>query len=268
MSKDDCSWSLPPEPLTLPPDQVHVWQASLVQLPETVRRLGQTLSEAELARAARFHFERDRQAFIVARGALRLLVAGYLICAPDDVQFTYGPHQKPALAHPETRPQLYFNVSHSHRQALFAFNWGREIGVDIEQIRPLSDDEAIARRFFSARDYETFIALPDHLRAEGFFNCWTRKEAYIKALGDGLTHPLDAFDVTLKPGDPARLLAVRGAPDEVARWSMTALTPASGYSAALVIEGHNWQLACWQWAATEDENSGNSGEFGGTGRNW
>lgn len=249
MTQPSCLWSSPPLHLALTTDEVHVWRASLDQPESVLRRLRTTLSADEAARAARFHFERDRRRFTVARGVLRAILARYLDLAPEDIQFSYGPQNKPALADTRQNNNLQFNLSHSQNQALYAFARHREIGVDIEQIRTMCDAEGIARRFFSARENVVFQALPLQQRDEGFFNCWTRKEAYIKALGDGLSHPLDTFDVSLRPGEPAALLAVRGDSGEVSRWSIRALTPVPGYVAALVVEGHGWTLKCWHWEA-------------------
>ena len=252
----DCLWHTPPKQLLLPMDEAHVWRASLHQPEAVFQLLQKTLSADEVERAARFHFERDRRRYIIGRGILRAILAGYLNRPPGDIQFSYGPQNKPALAaaSPKNnlsrkRTYLQFNLSHSHDQALYAFARRREVGVDLEQLRPLPDRDDIAGRFFSARENTIFQALPPLQREEGFFNCWTRKEAYIKALGDGLAHPLGDFDVTLRPGEPAVLLAVKRSPDEVSRWSMRALTPFPGYVAALVVEGHDWRLQCWDWGA-------------------
>jgi 4'-phosphopantetheinyl transferase len=242
----DPTWRTPPAELTLTPGSIHIWRAALEQPASVLAQLARTLSPDESARAARFHFERDQRHFTVGRGILRNLLAGYLSLPPAALAFTYGPQNKPTLA-TSLSVDLRFNLSHSHGQALFAFTIGREIGVDLEAIRRLDDAAAIARRFFSAQEYTTLMSLPTGQQPEGFFNCWTRKEAYIKALGQGLSHPLNAFDVSLKPGEPAALLAVRGDPHEVARWSMLALTPVAGYVAALVVEGHGGLVQCWSW---------------------
>jgi len=250
MTEQGCLWRSPPEQVILGADEVHLWRVALDQPAAVLQGLGQTLAADEAARAARFYFDRDRRHFTAGRGMLRLLLAQYLDLAPDVIRFTYGPQNKPALAEAMRpaeagRGPLQFNLSHSHGQALYAFTWGREIGVDLEQVRPMPDAESIAGRFFSARDYATFLTLPATQRDEGFFNCWTRKEAYIKALGEGLSHPLDRFDVSLRPGEPAQLLAVAEAPEEVERWSMRSLKPVFGYVAALVVEGRDWSLRCW-----------------------
>ena len=141
---------------------------------------------------------------------------------------------------------LRFNLSHSQGLALYAVTRGREIGVDLECIRPISDAEQIAERFFSAHENAVFRTIPAHEKPKAFFNCWTRKEAYLKALGDGLARPLDEFDVSLAPGEPAKLLRIEGAPQEASRWSLNRLEPGSGYVAALAVEGYGYQLKCWQ----------------------
>jgi 4'-phosphopantetheinyl transferase len=166
---------------------------------------------------------------------------------PSQLRFRYNRYGKPALAGELAEDWLRFNLSHSHGLALYAFTENREIGVDLEFIRPELAGEEIARRFFSSAEAAELAALPSHLRTEAFFNCWTRKEAYIKARGKGLSLPLDQFDVSLAPGKPAALLRARGEPDESSRWSLTALAPAQGYVAALAVEGHAYQLRCWRW---------------------
>ena len=142
---------------------------------------------------------------------------------------------------------IRFNLSHSHGKALYAVSRGREIGVDLEFIRGDLEAEQIAERFFSHSEIETLRALPLSLRKHAFFLCWTRKEAYIKARGEGLSLPLDQFDVSLIPGEPAALLSTQSDSDEALRWSLRNLTPASGYAAALATEGRDWTLSCWQW---------------------
>ncbi len=240
-------WLLPPEGLPTWGADVHVWLAELEQPAHLVQRLAGILASTELLRAQRFRFERDKRHFIVARGALRSILSLYLQIVPAQIQFTYGPRGKPALAAACDDGRLRFNVSHSHELALFAVTRDREIGVDIEFMRPLDDAESIATHFFSINEQMVLRSLPAHLKHQGFFNCWTRKEAYIKATGEGLFQPLDEFDVSLAPGEPAQLLAVRGKPDEAQRWTFQALQPPAGYAAALAVEGSNWQLSCWQW---------------------
>ena len=229
--------------LTLSEDAVQVWHVFLIQ-PETVRqRLEQILSTDERNRASKFYFERDKRGFIIGRGMLRMLLGAYLDCEPRQLEFCYGDHGKPALVQkPANGKILHFNVSHTKELAVFAFSWNRELGIDVEYIRIMQDADQIAKRFFSAREYKVLQTLPASQKMQGFFNCWTRKEAYLKALGDGLARPLDEFEVSLLPGEAASLLHVVGRPEEISRWRLEAFTPAPGYVAAIAGEGPNWLL--------------------------
>jgi 4'-phosphopantetheinyl transferase len=179
---------------------------------------------------------------------LRIILGHYLNLEPDQVRFIYGAQGKPALASRRGQDSLDLNLSHSQELALFAVTRRRRVGVDLECIRPIAEAEQIAARTFSAQEYQVWRTLPEAAKQEAFFHCWTRKEAYIKAIGDGLSRPLDRFDVSLAPGEPARLLNVAGHPEEATRWSLKELTPAPGYVAALAVEGHGWHLMRWQWA--------------------
>lgn len=224
----------------LAPDEVHVWQIWLEQPVNVRQSLAVGLSAKEIERAGRFYFERHRSHFIVAHGFMRMILGRYLEVAPAQVQFTFGAHGKPALA--DHGRDLRFNLSHTGELALLAVSHGREVGVDIEQVRSLDDAATIAARFFSAAENRAWLAVPDEQKAVAFFNAWTRKEAFIKALGDGLSYPLDRFDVSLTPGEPARLLRVAGEPEATARWRIEALEPAPGYAAAVAVAGHDWRL--------------------------
>jgi 4'-phosphopantetheinyl transferase len=226
---------------------VHVWCASLDQEALQLQNLKCTLTTDELSRAERFYFQRDREHFIVARGLLRAILSLYLETAPDQVRFSYGPRGKPALAITSGKDRLCFNLSHAGGLALYAVAKGREVGIDLECSRPIPDAEQIAKRFFSPRENTVLQTIPSIMKQEAFFNCWTRKEAYIKATGDGLARPLDQFDVSLRPGEPAKLLSVDGDAREASRWSLRELTPAPSYLAAIAVEGHGWRLACWCW---------------------
>lgn len=247
MTPSDQVWNVPSAALTLSNHDVHVWRTSLELGADHVQRLRRTLSADEIVRAERFHFEKDRRHFIIARGVLRIILSRYLGLGPHQLGFCYSSYGKPALATAPGRDWLRFNVSHSHELALYAITRGREVGIDVEYMRDSVATDMIAERYFSPREVTTFRALPASQRREAFFTCWTRKEAYIKARGEGLSFPLDRFDVSLVPGEPPALLRTLGDPHEAARWSLAALTPGTGYAAALVVEGHGWQLTCWQW---------------------
>jgi 4'-phosphopantetheinyl transferase len=249
-------WRPAPETLTLHSDEVHVWRSPLDLSEADVYRLWSILAGDERQRAERYFFEKDRRHFVAARGLLRVLLGRYLIQAPQQLRFTYGSHGKPALA-TDTRGQpLYFNVSHSHGLALYALTRGRELGVDVERIRPAVAQETIAEHFFSSREVTVLRALPIALQSTAFFACWTRKEAYIKAKGDGLALPLDQFDVSLAPGEPAALLHTAWDPQEAARWAMQDLAPAPDYRAAVAVAGHDWRLMCWDGPAAYIDAAG------------
>jgi 4'-phosphopantetheinyl transferase len=241
-------WSASPPLLLLGANQVHVWCVALDQPDSRVRSLWHTLAPDEQGRAERFHFRRDREHFIIARGLLRQLIGRYLGIEAHRLRFCYNSYGKPGLAEELNPSPISFNLSHSQGLALFAFTHQRELGVDIEYVRPEVVKERIAEHFFSRQEVAVLRALPAAMQAEAFFNCWTRKEAYVKAKGEGLSLPLDQFDVSLTPGDEAALLATRGDPREASRWSLQALHPAPDYIGALALEGHRPELKCWRWS--------------------
>jgi 4'-phosphopantetheinyl transferase len=240
-------WRTPPETLVLGSDEVHVWRATLDQTPSQRQRFLHNLAADEQARAERFYFERDREHFIVARGVLRAILGGYLNRMPACLSFSYSSHGKPALAGESDGDAIRFNVSHSQGVALYAVTRGREVGIDLERIRFDLAVAEIAEGFFSRREVATLRTLPTEAQSQAFFRCWTRKEAYIKARGEGLSLPLDEFDVSLAPGEPAAVLGTQQDPSEASRWSLRELTPAPGYVAALAVAGHGWSLTYWQW---------------------
>jgi 4'-phosphopantetheinyl transferase len=246
---------LAPKTPVLSSDEVHVWCAELDQTASRVHNLQQTLDGNERARAERFYFKRDRNHFIVAHGLLRVILSRYLNIEPGDLRFCYSPYGKPMLAKEFDGDRLRFNLSHSHSLVLYAVTRARDIGIDIERIRPDLAYEQIAEGFFSPREVAALRTVPTSRQLGAFFNCWTRKEAYIKARGEGLSLPLDRFDVSLAPGEPAILLSTVGDPHETSRWSLRELDLAPGYVAALAVEGHDWRLKCWQWAEADPVTS-------------
>jgi 4'-phosphopantetheinyl transferase len=240
-------WQPPPISFDLPPDYLHVWRVPQDVPVDTLARYWPLLSADEQARANRFRFARDKNHYVVARAVLRLLNGRYLSIPPQQIQFTYTEYDNPALASIHSESRLQFNVSHSGGLAMMAFCRDEEVGIDVEKRRPLADGEQIAERFFSKSETAVFKSLPPEQRNEAFFNCWTRKEAYIKAIGEGLSCPLDVFDVTLKPGEPARLLRIRGSAEAAAAWSMFSLEPQAGFVTAVAIPGTNWQVSYFDW---------------------
>lgn len=226
-------------------NEVHVWRLDLDLPSPVLHQLRDTLDPAEISRADRFHFEKHRSQFIAARGLLRTILGNYLNLEPRMLRFGYGGQGKPFLPDAST---LRFNLSHSAGMALIAVTLNREVGIDLEHIRPEFATETIAEQFFSTQETTTLRALSADVQPEAFFNCWTRKEAYLKARSDGLSFPLDQFSVSLIPGEPAALLSFPGEPDEIARWSVIHLNPGSGYVGALVVEGLELRLRTFHFS--------------------
>jgi 4'-phosphopantetheinyl transferase len=216
---------------------VHVWQVALNQTRDRGdSNLTAILSPDERLRAERFHRQIDRDNFILTRGTLRTIIAQYLSISSAKINFVYSAYGKPSIDEKQNYHDLRFNLSHSNEIALLAITRGCEIGIDIEFIRKDFATWEIAEDYFSEKELEMLRALPEHLQTRAFFNCWTRKEAYIKALGEGLSHPLNKFAVSLTPGKPPELLHVEDNPREVMRWLFYDLDTPPGYVAALVVE--------------------------------
>jgi 4'-phosphopantetheinyl transferase len=231
-------WLSPPDPVDLPDGEVHVWRIVLDQ-PAAIARLEPLLTDEERQRANRFRAERHRERFIVGRGALRCLLGRYLAIAPGQVGFRYEDFGKPVL---EPASDMDFNLTHSHGLALCAVARRRRLGIDLERLRDVVDGPRIVARFFSAREQADYAQLPEYLKREGFFRGWTRKEAYLKAIGVGITTPLDSFSVALDPREPAALREVVKDPDEVTRWCLANVDPDPDHVGALAVEGSDWQL--------------------------
>jgi 4'-phosphopantetheinyl transferase len=231
-------WLAAPADLTIAAGGVDLWRASLAVAPEVLGRLRRHLDETERTRAGRFVFEHDANHFIAARGILRELLARYLKCSPAEPEFEYGPRGKPMLRPRSAR--LRFNLSHSHGMAAYAFACDRELGIDIELIKPDFGGQEIAQRYFSTCEVAELTALPAEERVQAFFLCWTRKEAYIKAVGGGLEIPLKSFSVSLTPGRPGELRS-----GDASRWELHSFQPAPDYAGALVAEGEGLSIRYW-----------------------
>jgi 4'-phosphopantetheinyl transferase len=216
----------------LNPGDIHVWIVDLSLDEERISSLFTQLSSDEQDRAARLLLPKGRQQFIAARGQLRQILASYLSTPPRELLFTYGAHGKPSLQPPHDTP-VQFNLSHSGNLALLAVNLDRPIGVDIELAKPGRPFLKLSERFFSLIERNAIRRLdPDQIQ-DGFYACWTRKEAYLKAIGTGLATPLNAFDVTLAPGDPPALTGQRIDPKEPSRWHLFEVPVPPGYRAAV-----------------------------------
>jgi 4'-phosphopantetheinyl transferase len=229
--------------------EIHVWTIPLDPPAAEVEALRRLLAGDERARAERFRFERHRRRYAVGRGALRTLLGRYLGVDPRDLAFRYGPNEKPYLAPSLAAGAggLEFNLSNSDELAVVAFTTGAELGADVERLRPMPDALDIAERFFSVAERRVLAAVPEGDRERTFFRCWTRKEAYLKAVGTGITVPLDRFDVTLAAEDPPRILAMEGDPEKAAAWTLAHLEPRSGYLGALAIQARPRRLDGFRW---------------------
>lgn len=219
--------------------EVQVWRMALDRTAEEVAALFEVLSTDERERAARYVSERDRARFVAGRGLLRRVLAGYRGSeAPERLRFAYGAHGKPRLAAVDAEGvDVRFNLAHSDGLALLAVALGREVGVDVEWVREDGAIAAVADRYFSRAERDALAALPEGERCRAFYACWTRKEAYVKARGEGLALPLDGFTVSSAPGEAPALLAVEGEPGEPARWTLRDVEAGEGYAAAVAVEG-------------------------------
>jgi len=239
--------------IDLPTDEVHAWVASRDAPDDAVEAMRGLLDDAERRRADRFAFPRDRRQFAVGRGLLRTILGRYLDRPPGTLRFVANAHGKPALD-PDSGVDapVRFNLAHSGSLVVFALARGRDLGVDIERVRPEFGGEAIAERFFAPGEIAMLRALPESDRTLAFFHGWTRKEAYIKARGQGLALPLDEFEVAIGPARPAELLSTRPNPADAARWSLVELPAEAGYVAALCVQGHGWRLRRGWWPEAGD----------------
>ncbi len=235
---------LPVSKLSLHSDEVHIWHASVDVSERCLEHFERVLSHDEVKRANRFHFECDRRRFIVAHGLLRYFLSCYCFSTPYKHSFDYNYYGKPGLS---GNTQLHFNMSHSGKYVLYGFTRGREIGVDIEHVRKTENLELIINSYFSSREIYEFSKLSKQFRNKAFFSCWTRKEAYIKAQGKGLSLPLNQFSISFIPDEPVELLETQHNVKEKSRWSLTEIAVNAEYAAAVAVEGHNLSFLNRQW---------------------
>jgi len=241
-------WETAIREVPLRPREVHVWRVRLCQPEPVIRRLRTFLSHDESLRAERFRFKRDRNSFVITRGALRTILSSYLDVEPNELVFAYGPKGKPRLAFMRKNYRLNFNVSHSHELALVAIANGLEVGIDIERIREDFATDQIATQFFSSQELSSFRNVTGGKRAEFFFDCWTRKEAYIKAEGQGLSIPLNSFSVAFSSGESIQLQHGNDIDcRETICWELFELLPGPEYKAALAVQRGASALRYLEW---------------------
>lgn len=232
--------------LNISAHDIHIWKARLDQPDYFAQKMEGILSEDELSRARKYYFNKDTLHFVVSRGILRILLGNYLDLKPEELIFQYGTYGKPYL-----EGSLQFNTSHSHGIAVYAFVYDAFIGIDIEYIRYIPDYEEIFSRFFSNYEKSIFKRIPEDQKLTSFFRCWTLKEAYIKAVGCGLSNPLSHFDVSYAPGEPAGLLRISGSFYKALKWCLKDFMPFSGYAGAIAVENkkekRNWTFHFFDW---------------------
>lgn len=238
-----CSWPVPPAEIDLPAGEVHLWSAQLDPSEDLLRQCASVLSEDERCRAERFRVGSLRNRYIAGRGTLRMLLARYLRTDPASFSLNYQANGKPELGPPWNACGVEFNLSHSHELAVYACTRGSEIGVDVEWIRPMPNAAALMERFFSPEEVQQWQQVSAERQLHAFFQGWTRKEAWLKAVGSGLSFPLNQFCVTLD--DPARVLSIRGDTDEAAHWWLESCEPCEGYVATVAMRGNAGTVRKW-----------------------
>ena len=234
----------------LPSNEVHLWLISIIALEDRLKDLSNLLSEEEIKRAKRFHFEKDQKRYIATRSMLRKILSDYCQSEPEAQKFGSNQYGKPYL---RDNGWLRFNISHSGDKILFGFTRNRELGVDIEYIKPFKNAHQIVERYFSDHEKAQFKSLPEHMKNKAFFSCWTRKEAYIKALGKGMSLPLDEFTVDFWPGTSACLLDTQHDIGQKERWTLQEIQVGENYVAAVSVEGKNMHfMKKWGFSHIDD----------------
>jgi 4'-phosphopantetheinyl transferase len=244
------SWQEPLADVAIYSRQVHVWRVWLDTQDDLVGELNLELSADEKEKATQFRRVSDKTRYIIAHARMREILNKYLDIPPEDIAFAYNRYGKPELE-PTINPMgLNFNLSHSGAVALLAVTVGFKVGVDVEQVKRNAATEEIAHRFFSPGEIEMLISQPENLRTEAFFRCWTRKEAYIKARGEGMSIPLNEFEVNFLPESQPKKFAVDGDEEGLTHWSLFHLEPMNDYVGALAVGGHPVEMktySCWGW---------------------
>ena len=248
---------MPPENPQLAGDEIHVWATSLAVDPSILQKLSSTLTPDEMERAKRYKFAIHRNRFIAGRGALRAILALYLGTEAAALRFAYLENGKPDLGGKFAKAGIDFNLAHTGDLALLAITRIGPVGVDVEYVRPIKNVDELVARFFSSRENKLFQKVPAAEKPSAFFNLWTRKEALLKATGEGITRSLDLVEVSFLPGEPARLLAISGDESAARRWMMKELSPADGFTGAVTVQpgtsntpcgdGKAPMVKCWKW---------------------
>lgn len=243
-------WEIPKKPIQIQSKAIHIWAADLSSHATQWGNNRRVLSQDECEKADRYKFEKNKNDYITARAILRKILGYYLTIEPEKIRFSYNPYGKPYLNLENNKNHLYFNLSHSGDLVLYIFSSDYEVGIDVEKLHCIDDFQNIAKGFFSEAEYLKLISLPHFQRQDAFFKCWTRKEAFIKAIGNGLSYPLDQFEVTLLPDESPALLNILGDSKSIPEWSLYALEPAPNYEAAFVFKGSCHQVDYFKFDST------------------
>ena len=248
-------WHTQEQPDPLRDNEVHLWITPLTAPAEKLSYFKSILSVDENERARRFRKISDGKRYLVARGSLRCLLGFYVAGAPDRLQFTYGLFGKPNLSNESSKTALNFSVSHSEDQGLFGFARAQRIGVDLEYVRPNVDALALAKRYFSPDEFRRLRGLPESRQCEAFYCAWTRKEAYLKACGEGLSFGLERVEVSFSPAEPPRIRAVAGVPNVSAAWTLKHLSPDPNYVGAVAVEDRSVTFKLFRLGAQVPQRS-------------
>jgi len=241
------NWPLPPKNLALANDELDIWAAQLDQQADRIEAHLSTLSEHEKARASAFRFQIDRNRFICSHGILRAILGRYLELDPHQLQFNYGSRGKPELAGLSEANALHFNMTHSEGLGVFACTRACPVGVDVERVRAIRDEQEVANLCFASRESEALSKLDGYQKMIGFYNLWTRKEAWLKATGQGICDSLRSLEVSLLPGEPARIISICGNEKEGDLWSLVDLSPATDFKATVAFAEKNLKIRSWGW---------------------
>lgn len=244
---DTLSFGHPPSHLRIRADEVHIWMASLTQPKTRISKFTQALSNAERNRSTRFYFDSDRARYIIVHGILRSILGWYSDLELSQLQFYRGKNGKPAISKHHCNKDIRFNLSYSENIALYALTLCHEIGIDVEMMHDIPEMEQIAKRYFSVNEYSIYRSLPERKKKEVFYIYWTRKEAFCKATGDGLSFPLERFDISKVESEPVKLLETGGDANGSSQWLIYDLNIGTGYKAAFALEGQHCELLCFQW---------------------
>jgi 4'-phosphopantetheinyl transferase len=244
---DTIQWPVTSGAAPLAGNEVHVWATTLSAPARILDEFATTLSPNERERAHKFKFEKHRNRYIAGRGVLRKILERYLHADAAALRFVYSANGKPALSGEFADAGIHFNLAHSEDLALVAVTRVGVVGVDVECVRPVKEMDELVARFFSPRENEAFQKVADAVKPAAFFNLWTRKEAILKATGEGITRSLSLVEVSFLPGEPAQLLAISGDAAKAAQWSLRELSPAAGFTGAIAIQSRDIEVRCWRW---------------------